>query len=144
MQLLRIYRGTNQQKAKGSSIDPPAVEKLSRIQKKSQSTQRSRNYRDCGKRKMKSLIDSQVSRLLKNNFSRREKYRYECNQACNSTKDPNSILSSQNYLSTTILSTQIPKTYTHIHKNKSNQFYISKIQTSLTNFIFQKQVKIVQ
>ena len=33
-----------------------------------------------------------VSRLLKNNFSRREKHRYEFNKACNSTKDPNDIL----------------------------------------------------
>ena len=47
----------------------------------------------------------EVSRLLKNIFSRREKHRYECNQACNSTNDPNSILSSQNHLLTTILST---------------------------------------
>ena len=39
------------------------------------------------------------------------------------------ILSSQNHLSTKILSTMIPKTHTH--------------QTSLTNFIFQKQVKTV-
>ena len=46
-----------------------------------------------------------VSRLLKNSFLRREKHRYECNQACNSTKDPINILSSQNHLSTTILST---------------------------------------
>ena len=36
----------------------------------------------------------EVSRLLKNNFSRREKYRYECNQACNITKDRINILSS--------------------------------------------------
>ena len=34
----------------------------------------------------------ELSRLLKNRLSRREKYRYECNQACNSTKDPNIIL----------------------------------------------------
>ena len=32
MQLSRIYRGTNQQKAKKISIDPPGVEKLSRRQ----------------------------------------------------------------------------------------------------------------
>ena len=31
MQLSRICQGINQQKAKGSSIDPLAVEKLSRI-----------------------------------------------------------------------------------------------------------------
>ena len=36
----------------------------------------------------------EVSRLLKNSFSRREKLIYECNQACNTTKDPNIILNS--------------------------------------------------
>ena len=50
---------------------------------------------------------------IKISFSRGEKHKYECNQACNSTKDPISILSSQNHLSTTILSTKIPKTHTH-------------------------------
>jgi len=34
----------------------------------------------------------EMLRLLKNSFSRREKHRYECNQTCNSTKDPNNIL----------------------------------------------------
>ena len=64
-----------------------------------------------------------------NSFSRREKHKHECNQACNSTNDPINILSSQNHLSTTILSTKIPNTHTHTHThtlNKSNQFYISK------------------
>ena len=37
---------------------------------------------------------------LKNSFSRREKHKYECNQACYTTKDSNNILSSQNHLST--------------------------------------------
>ena len=36
----------------------------------------------------------EVSRLLKNSFSRKEKHRYECNQVCNTTKDPNIILNS--------------------------------------------------
>ena len=31
MQLSRIYQGTNQQKAKKISIDPPGVEKLLRL-----------------------------------------------------------------------------------------------------------------
>ena len=94
-----------------------------------QSTQLSRSYRDCNKNHLKSSIDKpsveEVSRLLKNSFSRREKHRYECNQACNSTKDPINILNSQKHLSIKILSTQIPKTNTHT-LNKSNQFYISK------------------
>ena len=55
----------------------------------------------------------EVSRQLKNCFSRREKHRYECNQACNLTKDLVNILSSQNHLLTKILSTMIPKTHTH-------------------------------
>ena len=37
MQLSRICRGTNQQKAKKISIDPPDVEKLSKRQELSQS-----------------------------------------------------------------------------------------------------------
>ena len=74
----------------------------------------------------------EVLRLLKNNFSRKKKHRYECNQACNSTNDPINILDSQNHLSTKILSTKISKTLSHT--NKSNQFYISKTsQDSLVN-----------
>ena len=46
-----------------------------------------------------------VKVAFKNNFSRREKHRHECNQACNSTKDPISNLNSQNHFSTTILGT---------------------------------------
>ena len=57
----------------------------------------------------------EVSRLFKNSFSRNEKHRYECNQACNSTNDPINILDSQNHLLTTILSTWIPKTRAHTH-----------------------------
>ena len=58
---------------------------------------------------------NEVSRLLKNSFSRREKHRYECNQAYNTTKDPINILSFQNHLSTKKknLSTMIPKTHIH-------------------------------
>ena len=37
---------------------------------------------------------------LKTVFQRREKHKHECNQTCNSTKDPNNILNSQNHLST--------------------------------------------
>ena len=54
-----------------------------------------------------------VELAFKNSFSRKEKHRHECNQACNSTKDPNTILISQNHLSTVILSTWILKTHTH-------------------------------
>ena len=76
-----------------------------------------------------------VELAFKISFSRREKHRYECNQACNSTNDPNTILTSQNHLSTTILITWIPNTHTHTHTlNRFNQFYISKIsQDSLVS-----------
>ena len=46
-----------------------------------------------------------VELAFKNGFLTREKYRHECNQARNSTKDPISNLNSQNHLLTTILST---------------------------------------
>ena len=53
------------------------------------------SYRDCNKNQLKISIDKpsveEVSRLLKNSFSRREKHRYECNQACSTTKDPKII-----------------------------------------------------
>ena len=58
MQLLRIYRGTNQQKAKKISIDPLGVEKLSRRQELSQSIHLAiKRYRDYDKNQLKSLID---------------------------------------------------------------------------------------
>ena len=57
---------------------------------------------------LRSSTDSMVSRrcqggvelAFKNGFLTREKYRHECNQARNSTKDPISNLNSQNHLST--------------------------------------------
>ena len=66
------------------------------------------------KRKLKSSIDKPgiercqeaVEIALKTDFQRKKKHRYECNQTCNSTKDPNNILSFQNHLLTgKILST---------------------------------------
>ena len=116
-QLLRSYRGS------GNFLD--------------QSTSCQRFVKIAIWKELNSSTDSQVSRrcrggvkpALQNSFSRGEKHRYEYNQVCNSTNDPNNILSSQNHLSTTILSTMIPNTHTHAHThtlNKSNQFYISK------------------
>ena len=70
-----------------------------------------------------------VESAFQNNFLRREKHRYECNQACNSTNDPINILSSQNHLSTIIFKhMDLKNTHTHTH-NKSNQFYISKTKS---------------
>ena len=52
---------------------------------------------------------------LKTVFQRREKHKYECNQANYSTKDPNNILSSQNHLLTRkICLAHRSKTHTHI------------------------------
>ena len=59
--------------------------------------------------------------------------REECNQASYSIKDPNNMLSSQKHLLTKKCKAfMIQNTHTHTHT------------TSLTNFIFQKQVKTVQ
>ena len=85
-----------------------------------QSTSCRDNYRDCDKKQLKISTDrpgaEEVSRLLKISFSRREKHRYECNQVCNTTKDPNNILNFQNHLSTTIFKHMDPEnTHTHTH-----------------------------
>ena len=65
MQLSRIYRGTNQQKAKKISIDPLGVEKLSRRQELSRSIhQVSRSWRDCDKKKFRKLAIEEVSSKL--------------------------------------------------------------------------------
>ena len=74
-----------------------------------------------------SSTDSQLSRrcrggvelAFQNSFSRGEKHRHECNQVCNSTNDPNNILSSQKCLSTKILKAHGSQKYTHT-LNKSN------------------------
>ena len=58
MQLSRICQGTNQQKAKSISIDPPGVEKLSRRQELSRSIhQELRSYQDCDKKKILKKLD---------------------------------------------------------------------------------------
>ena len=72
-----------------------------------------------------------IELAFKMNFFRREKHRHECNQACNSTNDPNTILTSQNHLSTENFKHMDLKN-THAHtkqvqpilyfKNKSRQF----------------------
>ena len=65
-----------------------------------------------------SLRARQIARCrdcLKSVFQEgKKKNRYECSQACNSTKDPINILSSQNHLSTTIFKHIDPKN-THTH-----------------------------
>ena len=56
----------------------------------------------------------EVSRLLKNSFSRREKHKYKCNQACDTTKDPNIILnSSKTFLNNKNVKHINPKIHTH-------------------------------
>ena len=66
-----------------------------------------------------------VKPALQNSFSRGEKHRYEYNQVCNSTNDPNNILSSQKHLLTKIFKAYGSQKHTHT-LNKFNQFYISK------------------
>ena len=83
------------------------------------------------KRARQIAICQELLRWVKTVFQRREKHIRECNQACYPTKDSNNILSSQKHLLTGKMSSiQIQNTHTHT--------------TSLTNFIFQKQVKTVQ
>ena len=69
------------------------IGKLSRRQELSQLIhQLSRRCQDCDKKK--SLEARQIARCgasFKNSFQRREKHRYECNQTCNITNDPNTI-----------------------------------------------------
>ena len=114
------------------SMDWEAIENLSSIQKVSRwIKQLSRSNWECDKKKLKRLdrypsyqkVSSSYRDCLKTVFQRREKHRQECIQACYSIKNPNNILSSQNHLSTKILSTMISKTHTHTHThtlNKSN------------------------
>ena len=74
---------------------------------------RSTKYRGSVKIAIRKSLEAQqiakcqggVELAFKNGFLTREKYRHECNQARNSTKDPISNLNSQNHLLTTILST---------------------------------------
>ena len=85
------------------------------IHQVSRSYQRDKNFLDRSTRCpggieiviRKSLETRQIARCrggielaFKINFFRRKKHRHECNQACNSTNDPNTILTSQNHLST--------------------------------------------
>ena len=105
-----------------TSMDRTAIEQLSRRQKHSQWIEKlSRSYRDCDKDQLKISIDKlgveKLLRLLKNSFSRREKHRYECNQACNSTKDPINIIDSQKHLSTIIFKHMDPKN-THMYQEQ--------------------------
>ena len=105
-----------------TSMDRTAIEQLSRRQKHSQWIEKlSRSYRDCDKDQLKISIDKlgveKLLRLLKNSFSRREKHRYKCNQACNSTKDPINIIDSQKHLSTIIFKHMDPKN-THMYQEQ--------------------------
>ena len=82
------------------------------------------------RKNLESSTDSYLLRrcqasFFKNIFSRREKHRHECNQVCNSTNDPNNILSFQEHLSTKNFKAHESQKHTHT-LNKSNQFYISK------------------
>ena len=122
MQLSRICRGTNQQKAKKISIDPPGVEKLSRRQELSQSIhQVSRSGRDCNKKKLKKLdrqqgIEEVLSQLFKIVF--REEKNTDMNAIKHATQpmiqSTSSLDISQNQLSTIIFKhMDLKNTHTH-------------------------------
>ena len=71
------------EEARAFLIYPPGIEKLSRLRyEKAEEARQIARYR------------AGVELAFKNSFSRREKHRHECNQARNSTKDPNSIFNS--------------------------------------------------
>ena len=103
-----------------NSIDQPSYREVRNFLDRS--TQLSKGVEIAIRNNLRAQQISQVSRscrdCLKTIFQRREKHKDECNKTCNSTKDPNNILSSQNHLSTTILSTWIPKTHTHTHSKQ--------------------------
>ena len=110
--LLRSYRDKFSKTSMDRNCDNNYRErKLKRLDKQPSCREVSRNCRDCPK-----IV-----------FQRREKHKYERNQACYSTKDPNNILSFQKNLSTRKCQAFRSKTHTHAHTlNKSNQFYILK------------------
>ena len=73
---------------KRSSMDGGSVEELLRGQKVSRSIDLAiERCQDCDKKQLKSSIDKlsveELSRLLKNSFSRREKDKHECNRTRN-------------------------------------------------------------
>ena len=122
MQLSRICRGTNQQKAKKILIDPPGVEKLSKRQELSRSIhQVSRSYRDCNKKKPWEARQTEryrggVELAFQNSFSRGERHRQECNQECNSTNNPiNHIQLSKSFLIIIFKHMDLKHTHTHTH-----------------------------
>ena len=86
-------------------------------------------------------MDREVVELNKKNiFSKRGKtHRKERNQASYSTKHPNNILSFQKISQQEKYQAFRSKTYTHTHTHTHTHSHY----TSLTNFIFQKQVKTV-
>ena len=97
-----------------------AIKKLSSIQKVSRWIELAfETYRECDNKQRKGLDRQhscrEVSRLLKNSFSRREKHKYECNQVCYTTKYPNNILSSHNQFSTRSIVKHIDPKHTHTH-----------------------------
>ena len=134
MQCMKFLRSNLQKLTQNFSIDPPGVKELSRGQKLSRSIhQVLRCCRDCDKKKLRKLdrelAIKEVSRRCQANFSKtvfqeEKKHWHECNQVCNSTNDPNNILSSQVYLLTKIFKAHGSQKHTYT-LNKSNQFYVS-------------------
>ena len=123
---MELLRGIH---SKVTLMDREAIEHLSNIQKLPRWIKKLlRSYRDkFSKTSMDRNCDNNCRDCPKIVFQRREKHKYERNQACYSTKDPNNILSFQKNLSTRKCQAFRSKTHTHAHTlNKSNQFYILK------------------
>ena len=105
---LRYRGGVEEQPNKTknkSSIDPPGVEKLSRIQTHSRLIHLvSRSCQDCDKKKLKKLdkqqgIEEVLSQLLKPVFRDEKNTNMNAIQHATHKHDPINILSSQNHLS---------------------------------------------
>ena len=114
-----VSRHLSRKVLRNTMLTDSAIEKVSRNKAKTQEQNLDRStYRGSVKitirTKLKSSTDSQVSRRCRDSL--KTIFQEGKNTACNSTKDPINILSSQNHLSTTILSTMILKTHTHIRQ----------------------------
>ena len=136
MNLSRCCRGSVD--GKNTSMDRESVENLSAKQRAQKFCLMDRDsVKICREKRKKGSIEMEsvekLSSLKKRSFSRKEKY-IKMNATSKLLKQrSNQHIKFSKHLSTYMQSIQDPKhTHTHAH------------QTSLTNFIFQKQVKIVQ
>ena len=118
------YRGGVKEQPSDTKIEARSIHQLSRSYRGGRNfLDRSTRCQEANKiairKSLRSSTDSYVSRrcrggvklAFKSSFLKSEKHRHECKYTCNSTNNPNTILTSQNHLSIAILSTWIPKTH---------------------------------